>query len=199
MTRPYGNHTVNVTFTDGKYGFRYAIADFWVFKHDSPLVIDVDSVLVGDVAYINVTAPSDNVTIEINGVTYNSVRYEDGIAYFEVTGLEHGNKTVVAIYGGSEKYVQNTTTKGFKVSKRSSQVNLTVNATAVGNDVIINVTIPSNAVGYVIVVVDGQNYSINTTGGMGSLRIPGLGNITHYVNVTWSWKYHTLCKRNLCR
>ena len=186
VTRPYGNHTVNVTFTDDKYGFRYAIADFWVFKHDSPLVIDVDSVLVGDVAYINVTAPSDNVTIEINGVTYNSLRYEDGIAYFEVTGLEHGNKTVVAIYGGSEKYVQNTTTKGFKVSKRSSQVNLTVNATAVGNDVIINVTIPGDAVGYVIVVVDGQNYSINTTGGMGSLRIPGLGNVTHYVNVTYA-------------
>ena len=185
VTRPYGNHTVNATFTDAKYGFRYAITDFWVFKHESPLVIDADSILVGDVAYINVTAPSDNVTIEINGNSYNRVRYENGVAYFEVSGLEHGNKTVVAIYGGNEKYLQNTTTKGFTVSKRSSQVNLTVNATTVGNDVIINVTIPSNAVGYVIVVVDGQNYSINTTGGIGSVRIAGLGNITHYVNVTY--------------
>ena len=185
VTRPYGNHTVNVTFTDDKYGPRYAICDFWVFKHESPLVIAADSIVVGDVAYINVTAPSDNVTIEINGKSYSSDKYENGIAYFTVSGLEHGDKTVVAIYGGSEKYVQNTTTGKFTVDKRASQVNVSVENITVGGIADIVVKVPSDAKGYVVVVVDGVNYTANLTGGIGHVHIKDLANTTYNVNVTY--------------
>lgn len=182
---PYGNHTVNVTFTDAKYGPRYAICDFWVFKHDSPLVIDVDSILVGDVAYINVTAPSDNVTIEINGKSYNMVKYENGIAYFEVSGLGHGNKTVIAIYGGSDKYLANTTTKNFTVDKRNSYIKVNVTNSTVGSGAFINVTVPDDAIGYVVVTLNNANYTINLTGGKGNVTVYGLENTTYDVYVTY--------------
>ena len=185
VTRPYGNHTVNVTFTDAKYGPRYAICDFWVFKHDSPLVIDVDSILVGDVAYINVTAPSDNVTIEINGKSYNMVKYENGIAYFEVSGLGHGNKTVIAIYGGSDKYLANTTTKNFTVDKRNSYIKVNVTNSTVGSGAFINVTVPDDAIGYVVVTLNNANYTINLTGGKGNVTVYGLENTTYDVYVTY--------------
>ena len=185
VTRPYGNHTVNVTFTDGKYGPRYAIADFWVFKHESPIVIDVDSILVGDVAYINVTAPSDNVTIEINGKTYTRERYEDGIAYFEVSGLEHGNKTVVAIYAGNDNYTENTTTGNFTVSKRGSYVNVDVTNCTVAGGAFINVTVPDDAEGYAIVSVNNINYTVNLTDGKGNVTVYGLPSGTYDVHVTY--------------
>ncbi|MBE6506252.1 MAG: Ig-like domain repeat protein, partial [Methanobrevibacter millerae] len=176
----------NVTFTDSKYDLRYAVTDYWVFKYDSPLVIDVDSILVGDIAYINVTALSDNVTIEINGKSYAKDRYENGVAYFNVAGLEFGNKTIVALYGGSDKYVQNTTTKNFTVNKRSLDVTVTASPSInVGENATVEVTLNTDAKGYVVVNVNGINYTINLTGGHGSVEIAGLKNKTYPVNVTY--------------
>ena len=91
----YSLHLVNVTFSDGKYGFRYATTDYWVFKHDSPLEIKVDSIKVGDVAYINVTAPTDilnDVYIEIDGVKYTNPVIKNNEAVFEVQILSDGTR-----------------------------------------------------------------------------------------------------------
>ncbi|WP_407424732.1 Ig-like domain repeat protein [Methanobrevibacter sp.] len=186
VTKTYGNHTVNVTFSDDKYDLRYAVTDYWVFKHDSPLEIKVDSILVGDIAYINVTAPSDNVTIEINGKYYTKDRYVGNVAYFNVTDLVYGNKTVVAIYGGSDKYVQNTTTKNFTVNKRASEFNVTVTSPiSVGDNATVSVEVPADAKGYVVVNVGGNNYTINLTAGQRSVEIAGLKSTTYKVNVTY--------------
>ena len=185
VTRPYGNHTINATFTDSKYGPRYAVWNYWVFKFESLVSIDVNSIMVGDKAYINVTAPSDNVTIEINGKTYNNIKYENGIAYFEVSGLEHGNKTVVAIYGGSDKYVRNATTENFTVGKRDSFIKVNATNSTVGSGAFINVTVPSDAAGYVIVTVNNTNYTINLVGGKGNVTIYNLKNNTYDVVVTY--------------
>ncbi|SDA60724.1 Ig-like domain repeat protein, partial [Methanobrevibacter millerae] len=186
VTRPYGNYTVNATFSDAKYGDRYATADFWVFKYESPLTIAVDSILVGQTAYINVTAPSNNVTIEINGKSYNAERYASGTAYFEVSDLVVGNKTVVAIYGGSNKYLANATTENFTVSKCTLDVIVTVTPTInVGDNATVSVELLSNATGYVVVNVGGNNYTINLTLGKGSVEISGLRNTTYNVNVTY--------------
>ena len=46
-------------------------------------------------------------------------------------------------------------------------------------------TIPDDATGYVIVNVDGVNYTINTTDGKGSIAVSGLLNTTHTVHVTY--------------
>ncbi|MBQ2652500.1 MAG: Ig-like domain repeat protein [Methanobrevibacter sp.] len=185
VTMPYGNHTVNVTFTDGKYGFRYATTDYWVFKHDAPLDIDVDSIYVGDTAYINVTAPTGDVTIEINGKSYDKVKYENGIAYFEVSDLAYGDKTVVAIYAGDSKYVANSTTENFTVSKRDSVLDVTAVGNSVGNNATITVNVTDGATGYVTINVNGTNYTINLTGSRGSVQIAGLGAGTYYVHATY--------------
>ena len=125
------------------------------------------------------------MTVEIDGKVYTPYEFKDGVARFKVENLTSGIKTVAVRYSGDDNYTDAFDTANFTVSKRQSSIDVTVNATTVGNDVIINVTIPGNATGYVIVKVDGQNYSINTTGGVGSVRISGLGNATHSVSVTY--------------
>ena len=102
-----------------------------------------------------------------------------------MSGLEHGDKTVVAIYGGSDKYVKNTTTGKFTVSKRNSQVNVTVQNITVGGIADIEVKVPADAKGYVVVVVNSVNYTANLTDGVGHVHIKDLGNGTYNVNVTY--------------
>ena len=191
VTRPYGNHTVNVTFTDGKYGPRYAICDFWVFKHEVPLVIDVitQNIKVGDNVTVTVTLPTDIknevISLEINGRTFTNSS-DSNIVTFVIPSVTYGNKTVTVTYGGNNKYVFNSTTANFTVDKRDSQVNVTATGSTVGDNATIRVKVQSNATGYVTVNVNGTNYTIKLNNvGEGSVDIAGLGNGTYYVHATY--------------
>ena len=121
---------------------------------------------------------------EINGKLYNAT-ISEGVARFEIENLTYGDKTVAVTYEGDANYTEAFATANFTVFKRDSYVNVTVDASVVGKDAIINVTVPADATGYVIVTVDGVDYNVNTTGGVGSIAVPGLGNSTHTVNVTY--------------
>ena len=182
---PVGKYNITAYFGNDKYTNRTATSVFYINKFDAPISIDVDSIKVGDIAYINVTAPSSDVTIEINGKSYDKIRYENGVAYFEVPDLAYGNKTVTAIYAGNNKYVANATTANFTVSKRVSSVNVTAEPITVGSDLIINVTIPENAKGYVIVNIGGSDFAVNTTDGNGTLTLKGFGKGDYHINVTY--------------
>nr|WP_295160685.1 Ig-like domain-containing protein [uncultured Methanobrevibacter sp.] len=185
-----GVYNVTAYFGSDKYVNKTVETRFAVSKVDTPIAITVineTSILVNDTVKVIVTVPSDvtkNVTIEINGMQFTNSTV-NGNATFYIPEITFGNKTVVATYPGDDKYRFNSTTANFTVNKRQSQVNVTVDAGLVGDDVVINVTIPANATGYVIVSVDGTNYTVNTTNGNGSVSIKGLGNTTHTVNVTY--------------
>ncbi|WP_407393829.1 Ig-like domain repeat protein [Methanobrevibacter sp.] len=185
-----GVYNVTAYFGSDKYVNKTVETRFAVSKVDTPIAITVineTSILVNDTVKVIVTVPSDgtkNVTIEINGMQFTNSTV-NGNATFYIPEITFGNKTVVATYPGDDKYRFNSTTANFTVNKRQSQVNVTVDAGLVGDDVVINVTIPANATGYVIVSVDGTNYTVNTTNGNGSISIKGLGNTTHTVHVTY--------------
>ena len=184
-----GKYVVNATFSDGKYANKTVTTNFYVIKWETPMSITVSDAKVGDNVEVIVSLPADingeTVTIEINGKKYVAQTDNNGNATFTVPCVTYGNKTVVAIYNGNSKYVFNSTTENFTVDKRESQVNVTYSASVVGMDTIINVTIPANATGYVIVNINGTNYTVNTTNGNGSLVIKNLGNGNYWVNVTY--------------
>ena len=184
-----GKYVVNATFSDGKYANKTVTTNFYVIKWETPMSITVSDAKVGDNVEVIVSLPADingeTVTIEINGKKYAAQTDNNGNATFTVPCVTYGNKTVVAIYNGNSKYVFNSTTENFTVDKRESQVNVTYSASVVGMDTIINVTIPANATGYVIVNINGTNYTVNTTNGNGSLVIKNLGNGNYWVNVTY--------------
>ncbi len=182
-----GKYNITAYFGDAKYANRTATGVFYITKVETPISIDVNDCYVGDTVKVVVTVPagvSENVTVEINGRKFTNATV-NGNATFYIKDLAYGNKTITAIYVGDVKYVANSATANFTVDKRKSTVNITVNATVVGNDTIINVTIPANATGYVIISVDETNYTVNTTGGNGTLLIKDLKSGLHKVNVTY--------------
>ena len=186
-----GRYVVNATLSDKKYANQTVYTAYWVSKVDIPIVITVvneDNIKVGDTVKVVVSVPKDvteNVTIEINNIKLTN-KTVNGDAIFYIPSITYGNKTVVAAYVGDDKYLFNSTTANFTVSKRNSQVNVTVTSPIeVGDNATVTVKTYENATGYVIVNVDGNNYTINLTDGEGSVVISGLMNETYKVNVTY--------------
>ena len=188
-----GKYIVNATFTDGKYANKTVTTNYYVFKHDSPLDIDVESILVDDVAYINVTAPTDNVTIEINGKSYDAQSYAGGVARFVVSGLEYGNKTVVAKYGGSYKYLANSTTDKFTVDKLNTTINITVESIKYGEKLNITVNVTDGANGFITIRINNtRNITLPVDYGKVNWIVEGLaaGNYTVYADYSGDAKYN---------
>ena len=186
---PVGKYNVTAYFGNDKYANKTATGVFYISPLDTPISIGVDDIKVGDKAIITVTVPvgvTDNVTIEIDGVKYNKSVDATGKAVFEVQMLSNGTRTVVAVYAGDAKYVANSTTANFTVSKRVSQVNVTAAGNSVGGNATITVQVQTNATGYVTINVNGTNYTVKLDNvGYGSVQIAGLGNGTYYVHATY--------------
>ncbi|MBQ6512857.1 Ig-like domain repeat protein [Methanobrevibacter sp.] len=170
-----GRYVVNATLVDAKYGNKSVIGNYYVSLADTPMSIEVvEPVHANDTAKVIVTVPEDitgPVTIEINGESYVNKSVDGDKVTFEVPAITYGNKTVVAIYGGDAKYAANSTTANFTVVKNESFIRVDATNSTVDGEVIINVTVPANAVGYVVVNVNGTNYTINLTDGQGSIPI----------------------------
>ena len=175
----YGKYVVNATFMDDKYANKTVTTNYHVFKWETPIkitVINETSLYVGDVVTIVASVPKDitnNVTIRIAGKSYSS-KVIDGNATFKVSNLTYGDKTVTAIYDGNYKYLFNATTHDFAIAKRPSTVIVNTTDINVGDVAVINVTVPQNATGHVVISVNGTNYNVNVTGGKGLINVTGL-------------------------
>ena len=183
-----GAHEVSVIYSgDGNYSNITVTKVVTIPKNPTPIIIEVNNTVVGNVTRIVVTVPenvTDIVTIEIDGKKYNKTAV-DGKAVFEIEGLTAGVKTVVATYAGDDSYLSNGTTEQFNVTKRASNVNVTGDEIKVGEDAIIKITGPSGYDGIALVDIAGVKYFVNLTGGAGQLSVTGLTNGTHDVKVTY--------------
>ena len=183
-----GEHNITVIYSgDGNHTEVTLNSTVSIPKHLTPIDIEVNGTVVGNITRIIVTVPANvthNVTIEIDGVKYNKTVGNDGKAIFEIYGLTAGNKTVTAIYYVDDEYLFNSTTKQFEVNKLESSVNVTGAEITAGQKAVINITGPSDYNGTAVVVVNGTRYSVVITNGRGQVNVTGLANGTHIVNVT---------------
>jgi hypothetical protein len=100
--------------------------------------------------------------------------------------IRSGTYDVVVTYLGDEKYYSNSTTTSFRATKTSGNTTIEVQNATVGGDVIVKVTVPDDAEGNVTIVIDNTTYVVNVTGGENTIAIPGVGEGTHSINVTYS-------------
>ena len=163
-------------------------ADITAPKLETPISIDADDIYVSDNATITVNVPdyaTGNVTLTIDGKDYTAP-IKSGKATFEIAGLGAGNKTVVAEYVGDDNYVANITTAAFEVSKKSCDANVTINDINAGDKLIVEVQLPDDATGQVLIDIGGVGYYANVTDGRAYAEIPYLSNGTYNVTVTYT-------------
>ena len=183
-----GIHEITVTYSgDDQYNSKTVQSSVVIPKYDAPIDVNVNDINVGETLNVEITLPegaTGTVTVEIDGEEY-SATVEDGKVIIPVSGLTAGDKSIIVKYSGDDNYMANTTTATFTVSKLFSTITASAKDTSVGNDVVINVNVPSDATGKVLVNINGVGYYGDIINGRAKVFIPELPIGNYVATVTY--------------
>uniref|UniRef100_UPI0025FA4EFE Ig-like domain repeat protein n=1 Tax=uncultured Methanobrevibacter sp. TaxID=253161 RepID=UPI0025FA4EFE len=188
---PAGDYTADVAYSgDDKYAPSSTTVDIDVAKvPNAPIDAEADPAEVGEDAVVEVTLPADatgNVTVTVNGKNY-TVPVEDGKATVSVPGLPAGDYTADVAYSGDDKYEPVSTTAPISVDKVSDvPIDVSADPTEVGEDAVIEVSLPEDATGNVTVTVDGKNYTVPVEDGKATVTVPELPAGEYAADVVYS-------------
>ena len=174
---------------DDNYNIVTENGDFKVNKIDSSVAVNVNNIKVGEELTITVNVPSDatgDVTVSVDGKEYK-VAIENGKAVKTIADLKANDYTVTVKYSGDNNYNANQNTTEFTVSKISDyNMNITVPEFKEGVNSTINVVLPKDATGTVIVSVDGKKEIAVVSNGHAEVVINNLTCGNHSVEITYS-------------
>ena len=160
-----------------------------VSKATSSVLINVSEIKYGENVVITFTLPSKatgNVTVEIPGLYSPRNRtITNGAASWTISPLKSGTYALNVVYNGDNNYLasSNSTTL---ISKYNPDIFIEVPEVLVSHDATVNVALPSNATGSVLITVDGMKYNKTLSKGKASVVISNITKGTHNVNVTYS-------------
>ena len=179
-----GGHIVTVSYVgDGDLGPKAYSLIYNVEKiKDYNFNVTADAEFAGDDVIVYVNLPDDAtgfVVFTIDGVGYSINLAET--RNLTLSGLANGTYNVVAKYVGDGNYSESQNTTQFTLIKRQSFVNITVSDINVGGVEIIDVTVPSDVNGMVLLDINGVKYYVNIVKGTGSINITKLTNGTYTV------------------
>ena len=169
-------------------------------KMDSSVNVSAYDITEGMAENILISLPGDatgNVTVILNNeskvimINDSTVRGINGILLMLVSydTLTMGNYTVVAVYNGNDKYNPSNVTASFAVSKAPKEnVSMNVSADNVteGENLIIAVNLPMDAVGNVTASVDGVDYVSPVVNGVAIITVADLAEGNYTIDITYS-------------
>ena len=180
-----GDYAVDVNYAgDNKYVASSNSTKFTISKLPSSVLVNVDDIVVGEDAVVNVVLPDDangNVTITVNGKNYVAV-VKYGVASVTISDLAKGNYNVSVKYSGDNKYLPGENTTQFRVAK-VSDYNVTVDIVDIieGENATVTVVVPDDGTGEVIITIDGKEYKGSVDNGVAKVVIPDLKEGTYKV------------------
>ena len=158
-----GKYDINVTYAGNyKYLENKTSSSTVISKLNTPVVIDVDSIVYDDVANIKVTVNADAtgyITIALNNTMNVTLPVVNGVVNWEVMGLAAGNYTVYANYTGSDSYnVNDTATATFEVKQAVPTITIEAVEVTADQNATIRVIFDVMATGDVNLTVNGKTY-----------------------------------------
>ena len=145
---------------DDNYNIVTENGDFKVNKVDSAIDVAVDSIEFGEDAVISVKLDSDatgEVVITVNGEDYTAA-IENDVVSVTVSGLKADDYTVEVKYAGDNNYNEATGSAEFSVLKITPDMDVFVDGTVFGGDLTVDISLPDDATGDVIITVKGEDY-----------------------------------------
>ena len=146
-------------------------------KMESNISVDVQNINVGDNATIIATLPANatgNVTFTVNNKEY-IVAIENSSAKLNVENLLSGTYDVLVRFMGDNNYLPSENNASFIVSKVPTNMNIAVDNINVGEDAVINITLPNEISNELVsVTIDGKSYTVLINNGKGSLILSNL-------------------------
>ena len=178
---PASNYTVNATYDGSTYFLPDANnCTFEVSKFASELTITVGDIVVDQDLEVNITLPfaTGSVVLVFDDGSSAVVELTDGFGNYTIPAAKvtAGNHTITAIFTGNDDYEFAEAEYNFTVEKAENytfEVNLTVDEIDIGENVTINVTLPEDANGKLIVSVDDEVVTwADVVNGTASVTIP---------------------------
>ena len=185
-----GNYTVEVIYNGNvNTSSVSAEANFTVDTADPTITVEVKDIVYGSVERIIIRSNADGrVNVTVNGtVKGQNLMIENGEAELNVTGLGAGKYSVEVTFIGNDNYNMKTVTATFNVMKANTTLDVEISSSVKLRETqMINITVSNvNATGEVIIVIDGENYTVPLTNGRGNFTIPALASGNHTVTVIY--------------
>ena len=187
-----GPHSIKVNYTGyGLYGYREQSNDITVEKWDSNMnVIVPNPVKVLEDTKIVIVLPKDATgDIELNfsnGESYD-VKVVNGSATIDLPSLPEGQYSFNLSYSGDNKYLPDSDSRTFTVSKISEYtMNITAADAKVGEDAIIDLNLPGGASGNVTITIDGVTYKPAIVNDIARITLNNLTDGVHTIFATYS-------------
>ena len=156
------NKTVNVTRATANLEVSIANGDYGE-------MLNITATLTG----VNNTQLYGTVVVKINNKTYNLI-VDNGKGIFKDIALPAGDYNFTATWGGTNNYNPAQDTGSFKIAKIDPTIDVSSTDIYVGEDAIIEVILPENATGEVVITVDDVNYTVKVENGTAKQNITGL-------------------------
>ncbi|WP_407432174.1 Ig-like domain repeat protein [Methanobrevibacter sp.] len=186
-----GNYTIDFSWDgDERYFGNSSYAYFTVIKNDAALTIDADSIREGEDLKVTVTLSDDEsgIVLIMVGDVKDFAEIKGGKAEFAISGLTADTYDINAIYLGDNKYYNTTETSQVTVSaKDTTTIEISPEVITEDDNQSIEVTLPDDATGNVLVEVNGNTFYAEVNGGKVNVPVSGLkANTTYPVTVTYS-------------
>ena len=187
---PAGTYDVDVIYSgDDKYENNTAAATFNVNKYYPTMKATAESARMDENATVNVALPSDatgTVTITVDGVDYTADVVDGTAAVVLPVISEAGVHTFDVVYSGDDKYRPYTTTVDVNVLKYNANIKATARTVKLGNNVTVNVVLPSDATGEASIDINGTVYTGTVEDGAATIIISDLGVGQYALTVDYS-------------
>lgn len=133
-----GNYLVTAFYMNDMFNSSAKNSTFTIKKSDADLNIDCEDITYGEDAIIVASLPNAVGTIQfnVNGTIYN-VELNNSMAILNLTNLNPGTYNVTVSFDGDSNYNPSTINTSFSVRNSTTDINLSVNNTAYGKDIII--------------------------------------------------------------
>ena len=154
----------------------YNSTKFTIDLIDSSIAVEAKNIKCGEEAVITATVTdgaTGTVTFFVNGKTY-VVDITDSVATLKIADLTTGDCPVFAYYNGDKYYKTSYNSTTFNVAKLASTTTVNVSDIKVGEDAVIDISVPEITSGVVSVTVGDAIYNVAVVDGKGTLTLSGL-------------------------
>ena len=191
-----GNDVFNSSFIKDSYPISVNKVDIISIS----LIPNADYIYAGQNVIIGVEVSSAKylvdgyVTVSVNNVDYN-VSIKEGLGSLNVTNLANGSYPVYVSFAGDDVFNAYDLRRAalitvYKVDIKNINITPQNDNVYVGQDVVYNINVTTNIPEYIfnssiVLKIDGENYNVPITNGIGSLIVSGLNSGVYTVDVNY--------------
>ena len=194
---PEGNYSSTLTYS-GDNNYEGVSKTVSINPAKIKVILDDTNVIVKSGAVPKVSVKLDanatgRFTVSVDGEDYSADISEELI----ISDLEPGNYTGTLTYSGDFRFSKASKEILFEVPKITLQFNdSNFVVSKLDDGIIVDVTLPSDARGDIMLSVNGTNYTDKLTGGVSSLKVTGLTPENYQATVTYagSDKYEAISR-----